>query len=163
MRKEYGAVLRRSVEERMTSSPFGWTLHREKSIYAIPGERAFRKDAGAELTLWCMVVPNQKLESFTIEVGWSRLARYPELSVRPSPGSHDEARGRDECLVRLGELSHGHDHWWEVEGGPRAPDDLRRMIAPVSLDDARARVLPVVDEALASLQRHGEPYLAGIE
>ncbi len=148
----------------MRASGFGWTLHREKSIYAMPGERAFRKDVGPGLALWCMVVPSQKMESFTVEIGWSRLERYPQLSVRPSPGSHEHAHGREECVVRLGEVAFGTDHWWEIEPVliPRDADDLMRMIAPVPAEVARSRVVPLIEEALALLERSGEPYLRAI-
>lgn len=148
----------------MKASPFGWTLHRERSLYVVLGERAFRKDVTPRLLLWCMLVPNQKVESFTIEVGWSKLGRYPELSVRPAPESREEAWGRDEYLLRLGELSHGHDHWWEIEPFRIVTDvdEMMRIMQPIAPHEAQARVAPIVDEAFALLSRHGEPYLADV-
>lgn len=161
MRKEYGKVLRQLVEHKMKESTFGWQLHREKSIYAAPGERAFRKDVDRNLTLWCILVPNQKLESFTLEVGWSKLGRYPQLSVRPSPESHDRAGDREEYVVRLGELFQGEDYWWEIERFriPTDVNDLMQSLQLIPPEQAELRVLPKVEEALAALELHGEPYL----
>jgi hypothetical protein len=164
MRKEYGKVLRQVVEQRMRASSFEWKLHREKSIHAIRGEQAFRKDINQHLALWCILVPNQKLDSFTTEIGWSKLGRYPQLSVRPSPEPHDQADGREEYLVRLGDLAYGRDYWWEIAPFqvPRDANDLMRMMQPISAELARSRVLPVVEDVLALLERNGEPYLERI-
>jgi hypothetical protein len=164
MRKEYGKVLREEVEKRMSGSRFGWKLHREKSMYVFPGERTFRKDVSPQLTLWCIFAPNQKFESFTVEVGWSRLSRFPQLTMRPCLERPAEAHGKEEYTVRLGTLIDGSDLWWEVEPfkPPRNNDELLRMMQPIPADKAKARVLPKVDEALAALERHGEPYLEQI-
>lgn len=145
----------------MKESAFGWQLHREKSVYAAHGERAFRRDMDRNLILWCIVVPNQKFESFTVEVGWSKLGRYPQLGVRPSPESHDRAGDREEYVVRLGELSRGQDYWWEIERFrvPTDVNDLMQSLQPIPPEQAESRVLPKVEEALADLERHGEPYL----
>lgn len=161
MRKEYGKAFRAQVERCMGESAFGWRLHKEKSIYAVPGERAFRRDMAAGLVLWCFWVPYDKWESFTVEIGWSRLERYPQLSMRPSFEGPDDAHGRDEYAVRLGQLSRQRDQWWEVEKfvAPTSVEEMMRTMQPIAADQAGAAMAPRVEEALADLVAFGEPFL----
>ncbi|AKJ27381.1 hypothetical protein [Caldimonas brevitalea] len=150
----------------MKASPFGWQPVALKSDYVFPGERVFQRPGEAEgLLFWCVLVPHQNLEQFTFDIGWSRLGRFPELTMRPSLQRPLEAFGLPEYFGRLGEVSSGQDLWWEVEPfrAPRGLADLEKMVQPIPAETARARVTPVAERALDVLERVGVPYLLEAE
>lgn len=160
MRREYGRMLRTLADEALRASPFGWRPAKGTPPYLSGRERAYLKDADG-IALWCIVVPHQSFESFTLEVGWSRLARFPELGMRPSATPPAESLSRDEYVVRVGELARGSDRWWEVVPfrAPTSVEEIAASLEPVSAEDARARVEPQLHDALQALREHGEPYL----
>ncbi|MCB1889467.1 MAG: hypothetical protein KDH20_17800 [Rhodocyclaceae bacterium] len=161
MRKEYGKVLRKACDEGMAAAGMGWERQALKSLWLMPGERAYARRLSDSLTGWCVLSPHAERDSFTIDIGWSRLGRFPELGMRPSALVAEVDFGRDECWVRLGELATGEDICWEVGTGvARSMADLQAMVTPLDAATARARVLPCVEGALAALQAHGEAFLA---
>ncbi|MFO1318635.1 MAG: hypothetical protein U1F52_03385 [Burkholderiales bacterium] len=162
MRKEYGQALRKLFEADLIAAAPGWEAVPVKSMYLFPGERAFRRVVSDAMHLWCVLVPDAKVDRFAVDIGWSRRARFPELSMRPSAGEPRTALSRDEFFCRLGKLAHGYDYWWVFEPFhlPASTDEMARQLAPVPAAEARARVAPMVIDAIAALKLHGEPYLA---
>ncbi len=115
--------------------------------------------------------PNLKgYESFTVEIGWSKLGRFPELGMRPSmqPPSADHAEfAQPEYVCRLGKDLLGADYWWEVEPFERGltPEQclaiLQKRLDPIPADQAASRVKPHVVDAIRCLETLGLPYLQG--
>lgn len=164
MRSEYNRALKAIVEAHMAASPFGWQPTKPESPYHWSSDRAFSRQGPGEVLLWCLLVPDSKFERFTLEVGWSRRNRFPELSMRPAPTRPYDAHGLDEYLVRLGEISEGTDVWWDIEAfvAPASVDDLIAQTLKIDAPTARARVEPVAAQALDMLERFGHPYLRSI-
>lgn len=166
MRKEYGAALRAAFAEAIGAAhPEFVHARKTNALAAYPGERAYAWRVSETLNCWVVLVPDQKREAFTIELGWSRKGRFPQLSMRPSGYRPHQAAAEEEYLCRLGELSRGTDWWWTIEDLPldATEEQMTAYIVaqtkPIAPDEARARIEPLVREALAELARFGLPYL----
>ncbi|WP_200382727.1 hypothetical protein [Thiococcus pfennigii] len=131
----------------------------------VPGERAYCWRVSESVFAWVVLVPDQNREAFFVEIGWSRRARFPELTMRPSGARPSDAGSEEEYLCRLGELARGSDFGWSVEAlamGATQEEMMAYIVAqtrPLAPDVARRRVLPVVDEALRELVEYGLPFL----
>lgn len=166
MRKAYAQALRELFAEGLASaSPDFEFVRRHQPLAGIPGERAFRRTVSPDVVQWLIVVPDLKREAFFLEVGWSRRGRFPQLTMRPSFVRPADAGPEGEVLVRLRELAGENDFGWTIEeppmGGNR-DDMLAYMIAqtaPLEPEVARARVAPLVEEALAMWIELGRPFL----
>jgi hypothetical protein len=162
MRREYGLALRESFQRCLRERLPRFEALGIKNNYVSAGERIFRWKMREPLHAWVVVVPHDKREAFTVELAWSRLARFPELSMRPCP---DPSPTHDECAVRLAELAGHGDRWWSLDDERRPGsleeqlDLLRASLEPVAADVAAARVQRRVDEAVLLLESHGLPYL----
>jgi len=139
---------------------------KKPSILAgFPGERAYRWAVTDSRHAWVVLVPDQKREAFTIELGWSRKGRFPQLTMRPSFARPKDAGAEDEYLCRLGELSRGQDWWWTIEELPldATQDQMMAYIVaqtqPISPETARSRIMPHVQQAVEEFQGFGIPFL----
>lgn len=164
MRKEYGKALHAAFEERMHETFPDFLPTKVQSKLTFPGERYFCRSVGDRLRLWVILVPSPKAESFTVEVGWSRLGRFPELSGRPSsrfPSPERTEFAQDEYFARLASLWTTHDPWWEVEPFSMTDimENILRSASPVSPEAAREKVAPAVEDAIEKLRVYGVPYL----
>ena len=170
MRKELGKALRETFSKSLRERLPRFREAAIKSMYLGPGERVFEWRHSDAIRLFVILVPHQKgAEAFTVELGWSTLGRFPELGVRPS--MHRPRHGADlqepEYVCRLGELARGGDYWWAIRDSTLPPPisvedtlaSLKRGLEPMAPEQARELVLPVVTDALESLQGHGMPYL----
>lgn len=169
MRKEYGKALRQLFSAEMNNLLPRFLPVKLSSLYILPGERPFRWIPVEAVHLWILLCPDQKgREAFTVEIGWSKLGRFPELSMRPSfraPSSGREEFALDEYVCRLGMLVSGDDSWWELE----SPADLNSQeaylaylqakISSISPEEADRIVRPHVEDAVEKLCLHGIPYL----
>ena len=173
MRKEYGKALRDIFAERMQRDHPEWTPVAAPKPWYWSGERVYVQQRGP---MWLVLVlqPNLKdYESFHIEVGWSRLGRVPELSMRPSfatPGT-PEALACEEYVCRLSELvpaaATDRELWdgWVVEPFVTA-ESVEESVAvmaarleKIGAAEARARVAPHLEDAFGALVAFGIPYL----
>ena len=145
--------------------PFFMLVKKPGMLTYVPGERAYRWMATDNQQMWLVLVPDQKREAFTVELGWSRLCRFPQLQMRPSFARTNEAALEDEYLCRLGELSRGKDWWWTIEELPldATQDQFMAYILaqtqPLSPGVARSRIAPYVKEAIGEFERFGLPFL----
>ncbi len=173
MRKEYGKALRELFARGMRDRFPQFAPARVSSRYVFPGERLFRWAPAESLHCWVILSPDGKgREAFYVEIGWSRLGRFPELGMRPScadPRSADVA-GERECVVRLRSLREPHDSGWELPDpalaateGNASPEDvvraLQRSLLPISPSQADADVAPLVEDAFTRLRDDGVPFL----
>ena len=166
MRKQYGRALRELFAEGLAhASPEFEAVRKHEPLVGVPGERAFRRAVSPEVVQWLVVVPHQQAEAFFVEVGWSRLGRFPQLTMRPSFVRPADAGPVDEVLLRLRELAGENDMGWTIEapplGGTR-DEMLAYMVAqtaPLAPEVARARVAPLVGEALRMWVDVGRPFL----
>jgi hypothetical protein len=174
MRKEYGKALRQLFTERLREELPEFDAVRITSRYLFPGERAFRWVPQEPLHCWIILSPDGKgREAFRVEIGWSLQARFPELSMRPSPidpSDFEAAAAESECVIRVASLRQRIDAAWELpdpglsalEAGAGTDDvlaGLRRSLEPIDAARAHADVSPLVDDAIAALRDDGMPFL----
>jgi hypothetical protein len=166
MRKAYAQALRELFDEGLaaTSPDFAF-VGRHQPLAGVPGERAFRRAISPDVVQWLVLVPDVKREAFFLEVGWSRRGRFPQLTMRPSFVRPADAGAEEEVLVRLREVAGEHDLGWVIEEPPMGgshQDMLAYLVAqtaPLAPEVARARVAPVVAEALSMWAEVGRPFL----
>lgn len=109
--------------------------------------------------------PNPKgYDEFTVMIGWSTLGRYPELNVIPSmitPTPDRKAFDQEEYLIRLPQLWTNDDRWWVVkEFDPSFTlEKLEESMAPISTEEAKSSVIPLVNDAIQKIIDMGIPYL----
>lgn len=169
MRKEYGKALRKLFSSEMKRRLPQFVPVKVSSIYILPGERAFCWTPAEPVHLWILLCPDQKdREAFTVELGWSKLGRFPELSMRPSfeaPSSGRDEFTLDEYVCRLGMLVSGLDYWWELESLDKLDSQdaymayLQAKVSPVSPEEATRIVQPHVEDAVEKLCLYAVPYL----
>lgn len=163
MRKEYGRVLRELFARRMHEELPEFSQAKLSTIYFTPGDRAFEKKLGDGTSLWINLNIDSKLECFTIEIGWSDFGRWPELGMRPSPIRPENKAefSEKEYLTRLPFLWTEMDTWFEIE--PFNPEssikDLMKKMEPISKDEARDKVSPVVEDCIDRISEYAVPYL----
>lgn len=171
MSREFNTAVRTAFLERFSALAPDYVLQpRGPAPYANPGETAFAWIPAPTRVAWIILVPSLKgYNEFTIELGWSRLGRYPQLSMRPAlphPGPDRSEWNRPEYLCRLASLAPGSPEWWSI--APTAPGTespeaalarAQRMTSKLDKADATRLAEPLVAEALQGLRSHGLPYL----
>lgn len=155
MKQTATRVLRELFARELSRLPMSFHEQKEKSLYIAPGDRAFSHVVSDDVRLFIVIVPDRKGGNrFTVELGWSKLRRFPHLSMRPSPDeptSSGEEFKLDEYMCRLGQLENGGDKWW------RLPETTGSDIAsPALASDLEA----VVFRAVQDIRSHGLPYFA---
>lgn len=145
MQKKYSNQFKKYVPYFMNQYLPDFQIWQGDTIYLWPGEKAFYKKASESLYLFIIFVPDKKGDnSFTIEVGWSKKSRFPELEMRPCPfPDFSEAHEEEEFATRL----------TSIEGKP----DLWRKFSPTV--DAGEAVIIAVENAVKKTVDIGVPYL----
>jgi hypothetical protein len=166
MRKEYLTALGEVFADGLAHACPDFTLVKKHSALAgFPGERAYCWRISETVFVWVVLIPDQKREAFFVELGWSRKARFPQLTMRPSWTRPNDAGSEEEYLCRLGESSRGNDFGWVVEElrvGATPEEMMAYIVAqtqPLSPEVARSRVVSRVKEALRELVQYGLPFL----
>lgn len=171
MRKEYRKILRREFKRQLKEIAPEFEEDKTGSTYVFPGETVFRWTISTAVSCFIILLPSRKGHNeFTIEVGWSKRGRFPELFIRPSPELPNEEQKEfalDEYILRMGDLSADmKDLWWKV-GHEDDLDilnlDLMEYVSelkkPVPEEVAEDRIKPKLDEAMEMLKTFGLPYL----
>jgi hypothetical protein len=171
MRKEYGKALRDLFDLEIKAWLPAFKPLQSKSMYLFPGERVYYRIPREPIYCLIILVPSQKdADEFTIEIGWSKLGRFPESGTRPSLQLPTAARTefeQAEYVCRLSDLWTREDVWWRVGATAKLDilnpkDQLEALMArvkPVSPEDAQAAVQGPVEDAIEKLRVHAIPYL----
>lgn len=165
MRKEYSQALRKLFSKRMKEEFPQFLETKVPSTYFRPGDRAYRWSVTGRLQCWIVLSPSNKdYDEFNILIGWSKLGRYPELSMVPCaelPSPERREFEHDEYLTRLPYLWTDRDVWWAVKKYQPAQSvaDLKASLEPVSATEAHDQVQPRVEEAIRKLSEYGVSYL----
>ena len=167
MRKEFRRVLREQFRKGLLGCDNGFSEFKGKSAYLLPGNSVFiKKPSGSNIWLVVILIPDEKREAFTLEIGWSALSRFPELAARPSghPTSDRHEFHHQEFIFRLHDLYDRRDSDWKIQPDfdPFTGDFLQFVkdsMKPISPEEAAMLVIPKVDDAIARLKQYGFPYL----
>ena len=166
MRKELSKAVRTEFTAAMARRLPQFTPVTIKSRYAWPGSRIFRWVSDPSLHFFVELFFDPKGDdSFGVEVGWSRLGRYPELPARP--GIRDDG-SKVEHWVRLSFLESNIGGMWSLEDPDGSPGASGRGMAissrllaglpPLPVEQALQRVGPRVTDAVEKLINYALPY-----
>lgn len=106
MRKEFRKILVQSFSDKIHESGIGFSTEKVGPPHAFPSEVMYTKRTlTGRIRLFVILVPDAKREAFTVEIGWSTLDRFPELTMRPSgdPQLDRKEFGCPEFICRLGD------------------------------------------------------------
>lgn len=166
MRAAVAKAVRGSFERRLkTELP---QFRRLRGNYLPADCRAFEWSVTDAFRLHLLLQLHRSEESFTLEVGWSRVGRWPEY-VSP-PVNADAATVADEMRFRIGLLwSSNADYWWDL--APRASTIpleealkdyqgfLDRFRDQAPLPEVLSKVEPMVNDAFRMIREYAIPYL----
>lgn len=168
MRKEYGKALRTLFAEGMQKRLGDWRPVPAPAPWYWPGERLYMHPAPEGMWLLILLEPDIKdHDAFSLSVGWSRLSRAPQLSMRPAMEAPRSAQAlmRDEYLCPLPQLipqrpcRDGRLADWLIDPRSASCNPLEVFAAFVERQQARLRLAPLVEDALNALVEWGLPYL----
>jgi hypothetical protein len=150
MSRAFNDAVRRAFEIGMKRFPT-FNAVKPPREHAWPGERSYRRDAPS-LSLWLSLVLSPKgYNEFTLECGWSRLFRYPELAMRPNVTAFDESEFRQlqEGFFRLRSHITGRWQWWSPGAGDELSiEAIRLACAPLNPCDPAQMAAPLVADAI---------------
>ncbi len=167
MRKELASAVRAEFAVAIKRRLPQFSPIKVASRFAWPGSRVFRWTHDASLHFFVELLFDPKgADAFAVEVGWSRLGRYPEVRARPGFPSGGGEATRPEHWSRLSSLYAPIGGFWSLEEPDDAPGATGLSggtvsvgtVAPVPLEVARARVARRVEDAVDKLVAHGLPY-----
>jgi hypothetical protein len=170
MRKEYGKALRDAFDRQMKAKLPAFRPLKTESMYIFPGEQVYYRMPREPINCIIILVPSRTdTDEFTIEIGWSKLGRFPEC-MRPCLEPPTSARAefeQPEYICRLSHLWGREDVWWRVGSAAKLdllnPEDqvkaLMARVRSVSPEEAKAAVRGPVDEAIAQITAYAVPYL----
>ena len=163
MRSEYGKALRRLFESELKIRAPEFVPTKVDAEFLFPGECAFCHIVDTQLWLWVLVVPSVKRDDFNIEIGWSRLSRFPR-NKHPYSGETERTLALTECMCRLGIVAGRGDVWWNIDGFMRSQDAKQILAAmPGALQsNPETRVHVSVIAAVSLLVSHGISFLARV-
>jgi hypothetical protein len=133
------------------------------------GKAFFRRPVDTGGCVFIVLAPNIKQDdAFFVELGWSAHDRVPDVTAWPTAFATPERTELSQPggVVRLGDLT-GREMWTTgaIEQAMDADDEgamlayLQRQIQPLSASQAEAAMRPLVEDALAALERWGTSYL----
>ncbi|MFL6660487.1 MAG: hypothetical protein ACJ8GW_20540 [Massilia sp.] len=96
----------------------GFQPYSEKNRHLVPGERVWINETTfGDVSLFAIFSPEDKgRDQFTIELGWSRMRRFPQLGRRPSlafKSDFESCYERAEAITRLSYLT-GEKEWIDI-------------------------------------------------
>jgi hypothetical protein len=165
MRKEYSKAIKVEISNLiMTKFPEFRQIKCSDSLF--PGQLVFQWDVNKNLACFLILLPSQKgVDEFTIEMGWSKFGRFPELRSRPSILTPDEnSYSNAEAIFRLTALSRGKDFWWKVgnQSDLIMTDPIKAILESsrkISYEEASSTVKNSIQESMSEFIQFGIPFL----
>jgi hypothetical protein len=134
------AKLKASIQSTVLNRLSGFSIYVDASEYLWPNEVAIVNSL-SNIDLFIIFSPHEQDSSrFTLDVGWSRLKRFPQVPARPCLDQPDIDRSEfvnDEYFTRVGLIAANRDRWWHVgkDGNYKEPlkaatDNIRDIVVP---------------------------------
>ena len=170
MRKELSKALRAEILKVMRNELPQFESLKRPSESPWSGSLVFRRIHSD--SLWMFVEFYYKVrgpEAVYVELGWSRLSRYPEVVMRPSFISN-EMFSQDKDWVRLKRLRtktsddcYVLDERQAAAPGPKDPIKSANLstdafINSMPVSEATARIYPLIKCIMEDVQRYGIPF-----
>jgi hypothetical protein len=174
MRSRLGKAVRKEFESRLKRAVPEFVLVSGDEVPS--GCRLFRWQIAPNVTVFLFLQPSPYTQdSFTVEGAWSLDGTYP---IEEFPGNPvdlpEHGIQRDEpkegsFRFRLGKLWTNQDVWWELVPSPSL-DELDRQLERLSrgiiedppIEEALAKVKPLVEDAVGRVVSYAVPYFLSI-
>lgn len=160
MKKEYSRALKKIFTEKLKREISGVKLWTKKSEYIFPGEVVYSLGKYNGTSVFIVLIPNQKDDSFNVEMLWSKKEGFPKLSVRPN-AMFTEPELADEYAIRLSCIIDGVDKFWVIPK-KELSDPLEEIIANMKKpteDEAIIKLTPLIDDCVQKVLDFGIPFL----
>ena len=165
MRKELATAVRNEFAAAMAQRLPQFVPLIVKSRYAWPGSRIFGWAYNPSIHFFVELFFDPKgYDCFGVDVGWSRLGRFPEVAARM--GFREDA-GKAEQWIRLPLLYSNFGGMWSLEAADEEPGAigqgggsvrLAAGLPPIPIEQALPRVGPRVADAVEKLVVYALPY-----
>lgn len=168
MKKEYSKYLKEQFKQRLSDiAPEYQEIKIANPIY--PGQATYQWKAREKIYCFITLVPNPKgLDTYTFEIGWSTLARFPKIegtgswitihSLTPDRSEFNLS----ECIIRLGNVYSSKDKWWPIGDNwdilKMTFDDIVNP-KKIPKEKAISDVNKNLDEVIPLLAQYGLPLL----
>lgn len=166
MRKEYSHPLRKQFSAMMAEAHPNFKEIKVKTIYFNPGDRAYEWKLSDGRTCYVILVFHSHGDNlFTIEIGWSKHGRFPELSMRPCIESPDEkgVLNAEEyvCLLQSLTKVYGEerDFWRVGKGLPVTDEEFFKSLEPIPEDVAELEAKNALKDVFPLVSEYGIPFL----
>ena len=160
MKKEYRKSLKKVFTKKLTEKVVDANLWSKKSDYIFPGEIVYSLENKYDASVFIILIPNQKNDSFNIEIAWSKKGGFPELSVRPN-SMFIEQKVADEYAIRLSCINGGADRFWMIPK-EKFTDPLEEIIADMkkpSEEEAVILLTPLIDDCIQEILDVAIPFI----
>ena len=168
MKKELRSALQSLSEEAMAGlSPGASRLKRLPKDSAYPGEIVFARVCPGFTAFTCFV-PIEQRHAFTVELGWSCDAVFPNVGMRPSVGPEQAlASPSSSGFVRLSEFYDRSGPDWDVAPmDARDPASFQRFMdlemRRPSPEEAAAMLRPFVEDVAERWRRFAPAFFSGV-
>jgi len=170
MKKEYSVGLKKFFLDGFLEEFPDFEMTKIKSEYISPGELVFVNTINEHLKLFIIVTKHAKGgNKFTVELGWSTINDFPELSMRPGFEEPNDLNIHTTCeyVCRIGSLINGIDKWWVLKDTAliKIKDPIQKLIAQSKkIDSIRLAeiVLPKVKDAIEKIKIFGVPFFDSV-
>jgi hypothetical protein len=173
MKKELKAALEMALEEEVPAG-LGECYSRLRRLprgegFVHPGEIVFADTSRPTPGRFISFIPDQKRNTFTVELGWSADGRFPVASMRPSTDPETVASAAPSSgFVRLSEFYSRVGEDWGV--APIDALDLASVTRFMELElrkfdpqEALALIRPLVEDAIRKLQEYAPDFFDSLD
>jgi len=166
MRTELLKVLRKSFEKELTRLSGHFVRVTKPGMYYWRDEWVFENNQHPKITFVIILSPNPNgSDSFSVELGWSKKKRLPELSKRPSSINPRTVEGDlEEYVTRLSYLKNPTSDFYYFNSAvdlcvEDLISDLIKNSSPISGEQAQLIARPVLKILINDLEHIGLRYL----
>ncbi|MBF7073464.1 hypothetical protein ISG33_08660 [Glaciecola sp. MH2013] len=172
MKKEYSNALRKRFTQLVKNDLSNFEVFTEKSPYITPGAAVFVNRVRSDLWLFVEVFGIKSEEGgFVVQVGWSRLARFPQLGMSPNffiTDRKDEI-AKPEGFTRLHNPHLKNDELFYVQGTNKNSlsslhaSSFKSDTQKISSKEALELVSESCDLAFSVLKESGQQFFSEVE
>jgi hypothetical protein len=160
MRKEYGKIARKLFLDNAKEKLPAFIARSDLKDALLPGEIALSQDLN-QISAFIIFVPIRRGDdAFTIECGWSTRMKFPANLNRPTGFLFKPVREISDTnyFFQLSNLENKPDFWWVIEKHDGSLDFIINGPKPVTAEEARGRIDPLMNDAFNTIKRLALPF-----
>jgi hypothetical protein len=166
MSKAFSTEVRKSFAESMRIKFPQFHPIKVPPVNSWPGERSYLWDRASSLCCSISLIVGAKgNDDFFVEVGWSRLRRFPRLSSRPSIAAMEPVGDyveEEEFICNLSSIARCPTTWQapnrKAEEGLSEMEQYLASLQPTSIEEASSAANSLVGEAINAIETYAIPF-----